>query len=82
MGVETTACGARGVYQGVTHVAHILHILLPRLSSSAAVSFLCLCSVWDVMVPPTVLESVGYQYYCFCRAVADRAYTVIGVQGR
>lgn len=43
---------------------------------------LCLCSVWDVMVPPTVLESIGYQYYWFCRAVADRACSVIGVQGR
>lgn len=65
---------------------HTSYVLLPSLSSSAAVKTVLfvssVCSVWDVMVPPTVLESVGYQYYWFCRAVADRACSVIGVQGR
>lgn len=84
LGVETPACGTRGVHQGgaVQHTLCTCCYQVGRRPLLWKQLSLCLCSVRDVMVPPTVLESAGYQYYWLCRAVADRACSVIGVQGR
>lgn len=59
LGVETTACGTRGVYQEESRAAHFVHAATRSVVLRCCENS-CLCSVWDVMVPPIVLESAGY----------------------
>lgn len=48
MGVETTACGTRGVYQGESRAVHTLYMLLPSPLSSAAVKTVVFVSLFSL----------------------------------